>query len=208
LYRLLVSLLLLASSDVTAASDANAPRQYVDEETGVSVFFVARPLVFYHERRTSGGEMPRSGSAAEPQVAPNMTAAPRDYVTLAAAAVDRAGKYTYMLVGYVWSVGAPPQDENACIGHERLVLQFGEHRIELAAFEGAARDLGISQPIHHPSMSDVKSAIYLSDLATLGLIAESAHPVLYCGAENASIKYELLEDRLPALRELVRHLSD
>jgi hypothetical protein len=190
LYRFLVSLLLLAASVATAASDANAPRQYFDEETGATVFFVGRPLVFFHERPTFGA------------------ASPRDYVTLAAAAVDRTGKYTYMLIGYFWSVGAPPLDENACFGRERLVLQLGDRRIEFVPFDGSARDAGISQPIHRPPSSDAKSAIYASDLATLGLIAESAHPVLYCGAEKAPLKYELLQDRLPALRELVRHLSD
>lgn len=200
LYRFLASLWLLAASVVAAASDANAPRQYVDEETGATVFFVSRPLVFAHERPTFGGGMPRSSL-----VAPDITAAPRDYVTLAAAAVDRGGKYTYVLVGYFWSVGAPP-GENACLGREHLVLQLGDRRIELAPFEGSARDAGISQPIHRPS-TEAKPAVYLSDLATLGLVGESAHPVLYCGAETAPLKYDLLEDRLPALRELVRHLG-
>jgi len=202
LYRSLASILLLAASVVAAASDANAPRQYVDEETGASVFFVGRPLVFAHERATFGGDVPRSSSAA-----PNMLVPPRDYVTLAAAAVDRGGKYTYVLIGYFWSVGAPPQVENACFGGEDLVLQLGDRRMKLAPFHGSARDAGISQSIHRPS-NDAKPAIYSSDLATLGLIAESAHPVLYCGAEAAPLKYELREDRLPALRELVRHLSN
>jgi hypothetical protein len=202
LYRSLASLLLLAASAVAAASDANAPRQYLDEETGASVFVVGRPLVFAHERATFGGDVPRSSS-----VAPNMPVPPRDYVTLAAAGVDRGGKYTYVLVGYFWSVGAPPQVGNACVGGEDLVLQLGDRRVKLAPFHGSARDAGISQSIHRPS-TDAKPAIYSSDLATLGLIAESAHPVLYCGAEAAPLRYELLEDRLPALRELVRHLSN
>jgi len=202
-YRSLVSLLLLAASVVAAGSDANEPRQYFDEETGANVFFVSRPLVFFHERASFGSDVPRSSSP----VAPNMTAPPRDYVTVAAAAVDRTGKYTYMLIVYFWSVGAPPEAENACLGRERLSLQLGDRRIQLEPLDGLARDAGISQPIHRPSR-DAKSAIYASDLATLSLIAESAHPVLYCGAEQAPIKHELLEDRLPALRELVRRLSN
>jgi hypothetical protein len=201
LYRLLASLLLPAASVVAAASDANAPREYIDEETGATVFFVARPLVFAHGRPTFGGGVPRSSL-----VAPDISAAPRDYVTLAAAAVDRGGKYTYVLIGYFWSVGAPP-GENACFGREHLVVQLADRRIELVPFDGSARDAGISQPIHRPS-TDAKPAVYLSDLATLGLIAESPHPVLYCGAEKAPLTYELLEDRLPALKELVRHLGD
>ena len=198
LYRFLTSLLLLVASGPAAASDANAPRQYLDEETGASVFFVSRPLVFAHERLTAGGDALRSSP-----VAPNMTS--RDYVTLAAAAVDRVGKYNYVLIGYFWSVGGSP-GENACTSREHLVLQFGDRRIELVPSEGSARDAGISQPLHRPA-SDAKAAVYPSDLPTLGLIAESAHPVLYCGAGTAPLKYELLEDRLPALKELVRHLS-
>jgi hypothetical protein len=200
LYRFLTSLLLLAASVVTAASDANAPRQYLDEETGATVFFVGRPLVFAHERLTPRGDALRSSP-----VSPNMIAAPRDYVTLAAAAVDRGGKYTYVLIGYFWSVGGSPGG-NACLGRGHLVLQLGDRRTELAPSEGSARDAGISQPIHRPS-PDAKAAVYPSDLPTLGLIAESTHPVLYCEAETAPLKYELLEDRLPALKELVRRLS-
>jgi hypothetical protein len=194
--------LLLAASVVAAASDANSPRQYLDEETGATVFFVGRPLVFAHQYPTFGGGVPPSSPAA-----PNMTVPPRNYVTLAAAAVDRGGKYTYVLIGYFWSVGAPPQSENACSGGENLVLQLGDRRITLAPFHGSALDAGISQSIHRPS-TDAKPAVYSSDLATLGLIAESVNPVLYCGTETAPLKYELLEDRRPALREFVRHLSD
>jgi hypothetical protein len=95
-----------------------------------------------------------------------------------------------------------------CFEREHLVLQFGDRRIELAPFDGSARDAGISQPIHRPSIGDAKPAVYPIDFATLGQIAESAHPVLYCEAETPPLKYKLLEDRLPALRELVRHLSD
>jgi hypothetical protein len=203
LYRSLVFLVLFAASVAAVASDANEPRQYFDEETGANVFFVSRPLVFFHERPTFGSDAPRSSTP----VAPNMTAPPRDYVTVAAVAVDRAGKYTYMLIAYFWSVGAPPEGENACFGRDRLILQLGDRRIQLEPLDGLPRDAGISQPIHRPSR-EAKSAIYASDLATLSLIAESAHPVLYCGAETAPIKHELLEDRLPALRELVRRLSN
>jgi len=201
-YRSLASLLLLAASVATAASDANAPRQYADEETGATVFFVGRPLVFAHQHPTLGGGLPLLRPAA-----PTMTVPQRDYVTLAAAAVDRGGKYTYVLVGYFWAVGTPPQSENACSGGENLVLQLADRRITLAPFHGSARDVGISQSIHQPS-TDAKPAVYSSDLATLGLIAESADPVLYCGTETAPLKFELLEDRRPALRELVRNLSD
>lgn len=203
--RYVTSLLLLGASVVAAASGANAPSEYLDEETGATVFFVGQPLVFARERVTLNGRVALRESPSGPA---DMTHVPRDYVTLAAAAVDRGGKYTYVLVGYFWFVVAPQPGENVCFEREHLVLQFGDRRIELAPFDGSARDAGISQPIHRPSIGDAKPAVYPIDFATLGQIAESARPVLYCEAETAPLKYKLLEDRLPALRELLRHLSD
>jgi hypothetical protein len=173
-------------------------------------FFVGRPLVFARESAPFNGINGINGRVvrARPDEPPEMTLAPRDYVSLAAAAVDRSGKYTYVLIGYFWLVGTPQPSHNVCFDHEHLVLQLGDRRIELAPFDGSARDAGISQPIHRPSIGNAEPAVYTIDLATLRLIAESAHPVLYCGAEKAPLKYELWEDRLPALRELVRHLRD
>jgi UDP-N-acetylmuramoylalanine-D-glutamate ligase len=39
-------------------------------------------------------------------------------------------------------------------------------------------------------------------------IAESPHPVLYSEGTSASQQYNLFEDRLDALKELVRRLKD
>jgi hypothetical protein len=199
--------LLLAASALAPASETNAPHQYLDEETGATVFFVGRPLVFGRVSAPSD-DINAKVVRAWPDASPEMTLAPRDFVSLTAAAVDRSGKYTYVVIGYSWFVGRPQPGENACFDREHLVLQLGDRRIELAAFDGSARDAGISQPIHRPSHGDAKPAVYNIDLATLGLIADSAHPVLYCGAEQAPLKYELWGDRLPALRELVRQLRD
>ena len=207
-YRFTVSMLLLAASTVAAASEANTPREYLDEETGATVFFVGRPLVFARDSAPFhgiNGPVPRLG----PDHRPDTALAPREYVSLAAAAVDRSGLYSYVLIGYFWLVGTPQPVENVCLEREHLVLQLGDRRIELAPFDGSARDAGISQPIHRPAIGKPEPALYSIDLATLGLLAESPHPVLYCGAaEKAPLKYELWEDRLPALRELVRSLRD
>ena len=212
-FRFSVSMLLLAAGAVAAASEANTPREYLDEETGATVFFVGRPLVFARDSAPFNGinsingingRVPRLGSDDRPDT----TLAPREYVSLAAAAVDRSGVYSYVLIGYFWLVGTPQPSENACFDREHLVVQLGDRRIELAPFEGSARDAGISQPMHRPSISNSEPAVYTIDLATLGQIAESAHPVLYCRAEKAPLEYRLWDDRLPALRELVRHLRE
>ena len=199
--------LLLATSAVAAASEANAPREYLDEKTGVTVFYVSRPLVFTRDSGSNDRMVPvRTGDHGGVTLEPDVTLTPRNYVTLAAAAVDRMGKYTYVLIGYFWLVGTPQTSENVCLDRA-LVLQLGDRSIELAPFDGSARDVGISQPIHRPPLR-AQPAVYTIDLATLGLIADSTHPVLYCQAAKTPLKYELFEDRLPALRELVRHLRD
>ena len=197
--RFLVSLLLLAAAAVAPASETNAPHQYLDEKTGVTVFFVDRPLLFVRESRVVRAWTDDHGAG---------TVTPRSYVTLAGAAVDRMGKYTYVLLGYFWLTGTPQLSENVACEHEHLVLDLGDRRIDLAPFDGSARDLGISQPIHRPAIGNAEPAVYTIDLATLGLIAESAHPVLYCGPEKMLLKYELREDRIAALKELLRHLGE
>jgi len=179
----LVSLFLLAVSVVAAAPEANAPREYLDDETGATVTFVGRPLVFARQHAAQGW-------FTNPQQN-YMTPAPRDYVTLAAAAVNRGGKYSYVLIGYFWVVGARGSLEKACIGREHLVLELSDRRIELAPCDGSARDAGISQQVHRPSLADAKPGVYPTDLATLGLIAESADPVLHCAAETTPLKVRI-----------------
>jgi hypothetical protein len=189
--------LLMVAASAGAGAGANTPQEYVDEQTGVTVTVVARPLVFVRDRTAFNGGPTQAWSSP-----------PRDYVTLAAAAVDRTGKMTYLLIGYFWSVGVSQPWENARLAREPLVLQLQERRIELAPQGGTARDAGISEPVHPPPVGPATATLYAVDLPTLSLIAESAHPVLLCGSADAPVKYELFEDRLTALREFVRHLND
>jgi hypothetical protein len=192
----ILSVLMLTVS-AAAAAGVNAPLEYLDDQTGETVIAVGRPLVFARDRATFNGGP-----------APAWSVAPRDYVTLAAAAVDRSGKISYLLIGYFWSVGVPQPWENVRLAREPLVLELQDRRIELAPQAGSARDAGISVPVHRPSIDPVTQSLYAVDLPTLGLIADSARPLLYCGGQSAPLRYELFEDRLTALRELVRHLSD
>jgi len=82
-----VAMLAALGACVAVAGDKQ-PREYLDEETAATVTVVAEPLVF---------ALPR------PELAANV----RDYVTLAAAAVDRNGKLSYVLIVYFWSTVDP-----------------------------------------------------------------------------------------------------
>jgi hypothetical protein len=192
--RVMAFVLMLAVSAAAAASGANSPVEYLDDQTGVTVTVVSRPLVFAHDRDTfnfSSGAVPA-----------------RDYVTLAAAAVDRSGRISYLLIGYFWSVGVSQPWENARRAREPLVLQLQDRRIELVPASGSAREAGISTPLHRPPIDPATPSLYAIDVPTMELIAESTHPVLYSGDASAPLTYELFEDRKPALRELVRRLND
>jgi hypothetical protein len=192
--RVMAFMLMLAVSAAAAASGTNSPVEYLDDETGVTVTVVSRPLVFAHDRDTfnfSSGTVPA-----------------RDYVTLAAVAVDRSGRMSYLLIGYFWSVGVSQPWENARRAREPLVLQLQDRRIELVPASGSAREAGISTPLHRPPIDPATPSLYAIDVPTMELIAESTHLVLYSGDASAPLTYALFEDRKPALRELVRRLND
>lgn len=188
LARMLVRALLptLAATAVLAAS--NEPLQYTDDQTGATITAVNKPLLFAHNRS-------------------EMNNGPRDYVTLAAVAVDRSGKYTYLLLAYFWTVGVAQGaggDPQLC---QPLALQLQDGRLELPP-ESSAHDAGIGVAVHRPPFGSKTPCVYPTDLATLRRIAQTPHPVLYSAGTAASVQYDLFEDRTAALREFVAQLKD
>ncbi len=167
-----------------AVASSNRPTQYLDEVTGATVVVAREPLVFAHE----------SGLG-------------RDYVTLAAAAVDQSGRLRYVLVGYIWSVGTSAGPEEARRAAEGVILQADDRRVELALQNLAARDLGIGVPVHRPPVGPATPYLYLTDLATIQLVAESSHLSLHIQQQTASVNYQLFEDGRSALKEFVQFAS-
>lgn len=184
----LLRLLPLAVLAGRAMAGANDPLEYVDDQTGASVTTVSKPLIFAHKRtETVNG--------------------PRDLVTLAAAAVDRSGKYTYVLVAYFWAVGIAEEPGSATSVCKPLALQLEDGRIDLTPRE-AAREEGIGVAVHKPPFGAKAPCVYTTDLPVLRRIAAATHPVLYSEGQNASLQYDLFEDRLSALKQLVERLTD
>ena len=178
---------MLALGVAAAGASARSPSEYVDEETGATVTVVSEPLVFAHER-------------------PGSVRQTRDFVTLAAASVNQMGKVSYVLIGYFWSAGVfDEQSANARLAREPLVLQLQDRRIELAP--RSARDAGIGVPVHRPPYGSATPTVYAIDLPTMQLIAASTRLSLHSGGGGTALSYELLDDQLAALRELVRRLN-
>jgi len=164
------------------------PQEYLDEETAATITVVGEPLVFAYTRR-------------------DMAANARDYVTLAAAAVNRAGKVSYVLIGYNWSTVDPRLRRDPLPPPESLVLQADDRTIALKLSGHSAHEAGIGVPVHEPPGTSVPPNVYAADLATLRFLAEARHLSLQVELTDTTIGYELWEDRRPALRRFVQHMN-
>jgi hypothetical protein len=58
--------------------------------------------------------------------------------------------------------------------------------------------------VHRPLFGPATPHVYLIDLATAQLLAESSHLSLYIQDGNVSTNYQLFEDGRNALKEFVR----
>jgi hypothetical protein len=186
--RALLALLLLAGA---GAADAGGkpPQEYLDDRTAATITVVAEPLVF---------------AAARPDLAANV----RDYVTLAAAAVDRSGKVSYVLIAYYWTTVDPRLRRAPLPAPDPLLLQADDRRIQLASGGQSAREAGIGQAVHAPAAGDALPHAYRTDLATLRFISEARRLSVIADTRAEPLgAFELWQDGRAALRELVRHMS-
>jgi hypothetical protein len=193
--RLAASAVILAGvlctlSACTTLPSAGSPEEYLDPATAATISVVGKPLVFAHER-------------------PERAAHMRDYVTLAAAAVNRVGKIDYVLIAYNWTTF----DEHGRSGDpstsaDGLIIAADDRRITLSPTGHSAHDAGIGIPVHAPPARSAKPNVYRTDLATLRFIAAARHLSVFKGADDdASTGYEIWDDQRAALAALVRLLS-
>jgi hypothetical protein len=171
-----------------AAADATEPTEYLDDETAATITVVAQPLVFAYARR-------------------ELAANARDYATLAAAAVNEAGKVHYVLIVYFWSTVDPRLRTDAPPGAEPLALQADDRIIRLGLKGHSAHEAGIGVPVHAPPGAAVTPNVYATDLATLRFLAEAHRLVLRADSDGTPLPYELWEDRRPALRAFVQRMA-
>jgi hypothetical protein len=164
------------------------PREYLDEETGATVTLESEPLVFAYARS-------------------ELAANARDYVSLQAAAVNRSGKVSYVLIAYVWSTVDPRMRQEPLLTPDTLLLRADDRRIQLSARGHTAREAGIGMVVDAPPGSNATPTVYSTDLATLRFLAESRHLAVAVETERTTLVYDLWEDRRTALSRFVRHMS-
>jgi hypothetical protein len=179
---------LLVLGTCSALPSEKQPREYLDEDTAATVTVVGEPLVFAYARTA-------------------LAANQRDYVTLAAAAVNRNRKISYVLIGYFWSTVDPRLRPEPLPSPQTLVLQADDRRIELHLQGHSPYEAGIGQPVHAPPGSDATPNVYGTDLGTIRFIGEAHQLTVVVDSDPAPITYELWEDRRVALRNFVHHMD-
>jgi hypothetical protein len=179
---------------------AEAPREYLDPTTAATVSVVGKPLVFYREH---------------PELAVHM----RDYVTVAAAAIDRQGRIDYVLIAYFWTTfdahGRSGQSNDPSrleqpdpkSAPDKLVLRADARYIYLDRMADSAREVGIGERVHAPPGHEVMPGVYRTDLATLRFLGAARHLDVLRSANDSDSRYPLWDDQRPALTALVRRLS-
>jgi hypothetical protein len=181
--------LAVALTACTALPGTPGPEEYLDPTTAATISVVGKPMVFAHER-------------------PERAAHMRDYVTLAAAAVNRGGKTDYILVAYDWTTF----DEHGRSGETHtsvggLVVVADDRRIALTLAGHSAHDVGIGTPVHPPPVRSADPDIYRADLETLRFIAAARHLAVLKRGDDSSSAFEIWDDQRAALGAFVALLD-
>jgi hypothetical protein len=178
--------LLAAALTALAACAAGPPptREILDEETGNTFFIATRGLVFARNRT-------------------DVAAYTRDYVTLAAVAVNESGKYSEYLLMYRWSTVdrrmEPPPDPNA---GELRILADGR-TIDLHPLDQVPVSVASRAELREPNHGDAITHAYKMDLPTLRFLAASQTLVVHMPQEPLDTPFELWQDGRPDLASFV-----
>jgi hypothetical protein len=167
--------------------NADRPQSYLDQATAATVTIVGRPLVFARER-------------------PNFAVHMRDYITLAAASVDRAGKIQLVLIGYFWTTFDPHARDD--VRHpDELTLVADDRRITLTKLNHTAHEAGIEERVNAPAVGSGPPILYSVDLATLRFIAASRSLSAHTRTGDTEMDYSVWDDRRAALSQWVHDQS-
>ena len=191
--------LCIAASGCVSAPDPQTPHEYLDPATAATIDVVGKPLVFAREH---------------PERAVHM----RDYVTVAAAMVDRSGKTDLVLVAYFWTTldahgrettadRATPLDATGEHSSDAPLQVLADGRLlELPLRAHSAAEAGIGVPVHAPHSRHTTPNVYTIDLPTLRFLASARHIDLMAGASFED-RYRLWDDQRTSLAMFVTHLS-
>lgn len=179
---------LAALGGCAAPESRDAPKEFLDENTAATITEVERPLGFARDRPEHAGDA-------------------RDYVTLAATAVNRRGHMDYVLVGYRWSTVDSRLSQERIPDVKSVVVAADDRRITFANPLDSPQDVGIATPIGRPPAPGYKPFVFATDLATLHALAAAQRLSLRIGTADSAPVYEVWEDGRPALAAWIRTLD-
>jgi hypothetical protein len=139
---------------VACSAPPQRPSEYLDQSTGATVTSVDAPLIFARARL-------------------ELAYGARDYVTLAAASVNRSGHIEQVLLGYIWSTIDPRMRRDPEPADQTLVIVADDRVIVLSADRRTPQDVGIAAPVAVPSGSNATQRLYPTDTATLRFLASA-----------------------------------
>jgi hypothetical protein len=177
--------LLITIAGGCTALPAPAPRQFLDERTGVTLSVVDVPTVLARERR-------------------DIAANARDYLTLVAAERDLMGHRQLVLLVHRWStidarVGASDDDEST-----RLTLLADGRDIQLTPVaEQLPREFTQDARLLRPPVDKVTTLAYQTDIATLRYLVSSRQLSASFDAAKATLPYAMWRDGSESLRQFL-----
>jgi hypothetical protein len=186
--KFLLLALSLAVAACTTGNGRDAPRQYLDPQTAATISIVDQPLVFARDRSAFAANV-------------------RDYVTVAAVAVNRSGKISYFLMTYFWStVDTRAANSQSLTGKAPLLLA-DDRQIALQTSGLIAHDVGIGYALHHPNGVASSEVVATVNLVTLRYLSLAHRLTIRFNDDAADEPYELWNDQRAALTAFVRQLG-
>ena len=169
--------LLVASLVVSLAAcvhPSRKPPEYLDPDTAASVASVASPTIF---------------ARAHQDVAANA----REYATVVGASVNRAGRYEYVLLVYLWSTVDPRLGAGRHPG-DNLILLADDRAIRLQRDVRSLREVGIAKPLDRPLHTRGPPRVYRIERETLRFAANAGRLRLQLEGDGDARPFEVWQD--------------
>src|SRR6266702_4782668 len=141
----------VALAACASAPDSVSASEYLDETTAATISVVAKPLVFAHEH-------------------PERAVHARDYVTLAAASVNRGGAVEYYIFAYLWSTLDNTNRNGVPLAADSLVIAADDRRINPQLAGHSSQEAGVGTAVRAPPGRHWTLNVYRTDVPTLGFI--------------------------------------
>jgi hypothetical protein len=171
------------TSNAPLIKGGHPPHEYLDPVTAASVAVVASPIVF---------------ARAHQDVSSNS----RQYATVAAASVNKSGRYDYVLLVYLWSTVDPRLAADVHPG-ETVVLLADDRAIKLTRDGRTLKEAGLAHPVHAPLHTRGPPRLYRTDKATLEFISKARRLRLQLEGDEDPRPFDLWTDGRADLARLI-----